>query len=39
MKDERTLEELIKEQIMDMICDGMGLDDIEKLYGIYPGQD
>lgn len=39
MKDERTLEELVQEQILDMISDGYGLDEIEKLYGIYPRQD
>lgn len=38
MKDNRTLEELIQEQIVDMLNDGLGLDEIEKIYGIYPGQ-
>ena len=39
MKDNRTLEELIQEQIVDMLNDGLGLDEIEKIYHIYPGQD
>ena len=39
MNDTRTLEELIQEQIVDMLNDGLGLDEIERLYGIYPGQD
>lgn len=38
MRDERTLEELVQEQIYDMLQDGMNLDEIEKIYGIYPGQ-
>ena len=38
MKDNRTLEELIQEQIVDMLNDGLGLDEIEKIYGIYPEQ-
>ena len=37
-EDKRTLEELIQEQIYDMLQDGMGLDEIEKVYGIYPEQ-
>lgn len=36
MKDNRTLEELIQEQIVDMLNDGLGLDEIECIYGIYP---
>lgn len=39
MKDNRSLEELIQEQIYDMLQDGMNLDEIEKIYHIYPEQD
>lgn len=34
--DNRTLEDLIQEQIKDMLQDGMDLDEIWKVYGQYP---